>query len=459
VIDQKAYPGEEQHRGLVRSMVEFFKKFLKKEPVKEEPVSVQFQDLQQWLDKKELVIHQQITEQIARPRERIIVAVEELYPLLDDLNNCEYEDKPLHPKLKRTLKHSLPAFVTGMKITLSRNFSDDPGEFYDQTVELLKTYQKSMKSHGKFIAAVFPEEMKEIRQQVDRIGHELNAITKDMAHAQEVLKGIAGARATYKEIKSIEQEYRVHYTRWEALWKSIPKDEERLKNIEQQISTLSDTAEVREVEQLKKDLSALEEKKKGISIEFSLLMTAASNVMRKVEYIAQKEGNRDLTSEMNLLSSLLDQHDSSHLTEIKTSLGIVMPQIMEMIHRGDVVLKNKSEKELFSNEESFSGGLQRICRDYFHTKDSIDAKMTRIGLSEEAKQKEGLEQKADVIRRKHGDDIDAITEFERSLEGLRSRIPPLIESLQARIRTIEGDGIDLRVEDKDLLLNDKFSHA
>ena len=176
-------------------------------------------------------------------------------------------------------------------------------------------------------------------------------------------------------------------------------------------------------------------------------------------YIAQKEGNRDLTSEMNLLSSLLDQHDSSHLTEIKTSLGIAMPQIMEMIHRGDVVLKNKSEKELFSNEESFSGGLQRICRDYFHTKDSIDAKMTRIGLSEEAKQKEGLEQKADVIRRKHRDDIDAITEFERSLEGLRSRIPPLIESLQARIRTIEGDGIDLRVEDKDLLLNDEFSHA
>ncbi|WP_062400019.1 hypothetical protein [Methanogenium cariaci] len=100
------------------------------------------------------------------------------------------ENVVLHPKLLRVVEQGVPPrYAAAMEKTLALSVSEVPGEYYDDCVELISQIAKNTRGPGRYIANVFPGQMKEIRIQTDVIGREINTMSGVLAKLREQLGG------------------------------------------------------------------------------------------------------------------------------------------------------------------------------------------------------------------------------------------------------------------------------
>ena len=90
----------------------------------------------------------------------------------------------------------------------------------------------------------------------------------------------------------------------------------------------------------------------------------ASHVFRKAEKIAIR---RHLSKEVRILKAamdLLSHHEVATAESIAKALDAACPAVQKMIGNGDIILKNKDERAVFSDTAAFSGEVSGLCTQY-----------------------------------------------------------------------------------------------
>lgn len=425
-------------------MLKFIKNLIAPEDKKALPI--RFEEIPAWLEDRRRAALSRLEQDTKEGRAEIRTSQERLTEVMQVLLAARFNES-LHPKLKSIAEKSLPQYVKAMGAALEKDLPDDPGEFYAAAAELLKGCINSARGQGKYLQTAFPEEMKAVSACVAVIGRALNAMNEPISSCRAGLERISDAERIHAALADISVD----------MTKSQEKEERivrRIREIGDRISTCVRGIEESERQRREPDLAGqehnlllLREERDQTVRRYSVLSMTASHVLRKAENVARRQHKVSEERAVAHAIAILSDHTVPDSTEIASALDAVYIPARRMIDAGEVPLKNKEERALFSSPEAFSNEIRNLCTSYADLTSRCDA-------AEHAfRSHPVIARHTDLVReRKHLGEmlvkeqqaLDALTVWRRELG---TRIPALRDELKKKMGEMSGSDVQIHYPD------------
>jgi hypothetical protein len=326
----------------------------------EGPLTLRREEVPPFLDTCSREGTETLYEKTAVHREAVESIRQELQDLLDDLSSKEREEA-YHPKLEKVAKNTLPLFRKSMLSSLARDLPPDPEEFYKVAGECLKGCVKGLNGPGRYLQSVFPDEMKMIREAIDRVGKEMNAMTPAIAEARKKRGLVDRARHEISRFSAATEEKErstIEIARWQE---EVAEAEEDLARIREESNLLESGPEAGELAVLaesvdRRSVTVVDEER---NIRGDLAVV--SHVLRKGEKILQRSQGSAAAKGLEETVDLLAGSGIPDEDQLLPALERTLPLIDSMVKSGDITLKNKEEKEMFSLDKDV---LARVREDF-----------------------------------------------------------------------------------------------
>lgn len=426
-------------------MYEFFKDFLKKkEP---ENITLTFNAIPAWLDEHEKSLRSRLRLETDNPVQNIRNATARLQHTVNGIAEAEH-DPAIHPKLKTIAKNSLPLFVKAMKASLSKDLPEDIEEFYSAVVESVKGCLNSTRGQGRYLQVVFPKEMASVKTGIDIIGHEINALTSSLTNYRKQKTLSDEARSLYNALidiridseKALEKDLRINARITEITC--------RLGHLKNELGNLSTDAGMDKIEKTRSTLNNLEKKREDLTRTYTTLSMTASHVFRKAEKIAIKQRHPAEISTLQHTINLLSDHTVPDPEELDLTLATACPIAERMIAAGDITLKNKEERGIFSDTAQFRREIRTICTavreqetECRTIQESLSSHPVLVKMNTLGREKSQLE----YVLEKEKQEQKDLAEWREKIE---EKIPLLEKELRDKIEEIIGKGVQLLIEDQ-----------
>ncbi|MFA5348144.1 MAG: hypothetical protein WC294_08405 [Methanoregula sp.] len=426
-------------------MYEFFKDFLKKkEP---ENITLTFNAIPAWLDEHEKSLRSRLRLETDNPVQNIRNATARLQHIVNGIAEAEH-DPAIHPKLKTIAKNSLPLFVKAMKASLSKDLPEDIEEFYSAVVESVKGCLNSTRGQGRYLQVVFPKEMASVKTGIDIIGHEINALTSSLTNYRKQKTLSDEARSLYNALidiridseKALEKDLRINARITEITC--------RLGHLKNELGNLSTDAGMDKIEKTRSTLNNLEKKREDLTRTYTTLSMTASHVFRKAEKIAIKQRHPAEISTLQHTINLLSDHTVPDPEELDLTLATACPIAERMIAAGDITLKNKEERGIFSDTAQFRREIRTICTavreqetECRTIQESLSSHPVLVKMNTLGREKSQLE----YVLEKEKQEQKDLAEWREKIE---EKIPLLEKELRDKIEEIIGKGVQLLIEDQ-----------
>lgn len=299
-------------------------------------------------------------EKTNEPRQAIEAGRRGLHNLLDEISSKEREEA-YHPKLEKVARNTLPLFQKAMLSALSKELPPDPEEFYIAAGECLKGCLKGISGPGRYLQGVFPEEMKKIRETMDRIGREVNAMTPAVAEARKRRDTISRARHDLSRFSAASLEQESARAEIERHRQEITVATEELQGIREMEASFGTGPDAQEEAALS---AALETSRAGVEHEERSIradLAVVSHVLRKSEKLVSRSQGAAAAKGLEEAVDLLAGSGIPDRDQLLPVLKKTLPVVSSMVQTGEISLKNKEERELFSPDTDLLG---RIGQDY-----------------------------------------------------------------------------------------------
>lgn len=426
-------------------MHDFLKKIFGKKEA--EVVSIPYNSTPAWLDERERTAQKTLESEISRPKTTIRQAVSDLQKIVDSLKRSE-RDPEIHPKLKTIAKNSLPLYTRAMHTTLSRELPEKSEEFYSAATECLKSCLNSIHGQGRYLQMVFPDEMKAIRQKIDVIGREVNQITHSLAGYRREKALIDAARSVHTALEDIDADIRKAVDKDQRITVRIHDMTERESAISRELAALDSDAGAVEVTGLESALRDRETERDAAARTYAALSMTASHVLRKAEKIATKQKHPSETAVLRHTIKLLSDHEVPETEALRESLATACPIAMRMIDSGEIVLKNKEERAVFSGTRSFGDDVCTACTSLKEREIACHTLQEKISLHPLLQKKNSLEREKGQLMMMLAKEKVARKDLEEWRARTNKRIPELKEELRKKIGIILGEGVQLHIGDQ-----------
>lgn len=410
-----------------------------KEP---EAVPYPVDDLPEVLDSIEAEVTRTLSEKTLKQRNTIRDLRYALKDLVQDLASKEREEA-YHPKLESIAKNTLPLFERAMLSSLGKDLPEEPEEFYHAASESLKGCIKGLSGQGRYLRGVFPDEMKEIREVVDQIGREMNAMNPSIAEARDKRKLLSSVRVDLSRFISAEAELKRGNDEIIKVKGEIFREERERDQIHGKIRKLKDEVDAGNLQDMREEVTDLHREYLREERALQADLAALSHVLRKGEKVLGR--TMGSASDRNL-EALVDTLSGSGIpAEDQIIPGLVqsLPLIQSMITSGDLTLKNKEEKELFTKEtdlvERLKEGYARKEASYqrYRAKErSYQEIPVLTELSAAMKEEERRDRHLEMMKSQ----LSGLTE---KSEVLAQEIPELTGKVRAGLETLSGHPVSL----------------
>jgi hypothetical protein len=424
-------------------MYKFIKDFLK--PKEPEKFPLSFDAIPAWIDEREKTSRVSLETETRVPIQNIRNATAQLQHIVNGIADAEH-DPAIHPKLKSIAKNSLPLFVKAMNASLSKDFPDDIEGFYSAAVECVKGCLNSTRGQGRYLQVVLPEEMKAVKTGIDVIGREMNTITASLTTYRKQKALMNTIRTLYDALLDIRIDSKKSIEKDKRITTRIGEITHRLICIENELQDLSSDASMREVDEKKSALADMEKKREEQIRVYTALSMAAAHVFRKAEKIATKKRHATDISVLRHTIDLLSDHTAPDSKDLASALTISFPVAQRMIEAGEIVLKNKEERAIFSDTGKFCTELCAICSNIMiqelagkNVQDSLSSNPVLVRMNSLEREKTQLEY---MLGKEHQSRKD-LAEWSEKTQG---RIPALIEELHKKIEEIGGGSVQLQID-------------
>ncbi|NLD57597.1 MAG: hypothetical protein GX651_05630, partial [Methanomicrobiales archaeon] len=420
-------------------MRDFFSKiFGKKEP---ETLIIAFASVPALLDEREHSARSALKDQTSQPVQEIRNGIARLQLIVSTIAGAEHEPE-IHPKLKSIAKNTLPQFIRAMNTALSRELpSDDIEAFYPAIVECVKNCLNSINGPGRYLRIVFPDEMKASRAGVDAIGHEINTITAVLASYRKEMGAVTRAREQYGTIQGNTQAIAVATEKEMRARQRIAEITGRLDEIAGELAGLPSDPEMADAENKKDHLHTLQTRHAELSRIYAARTMTMAHVLRKAEKIATRKKDGPEIAVLKEAMSLLSDHELPEGSRLNSALAAAFPVAGRMIEAGEIALKNKDERGIFSDPEAFMAEISRTCSelraledDCRHAQQVIDAHPLLVRVASLERERTQLEV---MLDKEHQVQQELLAWQQKTTEG----IPVLRESVKKELEAIIGRAV------------------
>ncbi|HEX3001155.1 MAG TPA: hypothetical protein VHN82_02115 [Methanoregula sp.] len=422
--------------------------FLKKifSPQKTEAHTIPFDNVPAWLSEREGAAKATLVSGTKEPMTDIRNAVAHLHLITNDIAGAEH-DAAVHPKLKTIAKNSLPQFVKSMKSALTKDLPEDPEEFYVAAAECLKNCLHNTRGPGRYLQMIFPEEMKAVRQGIDAMGRGINTLNPLLASYRKEVTSIAAARALYDAIVDLKTDLGKSEEKLGRLRARIIEINERCGAIDQELSILPRDSAMKEIEEKTAGLASLIRDRDDTARTYSALSMTASHVLRKAEKIATRQRHPSEIAILNTAMEILSDHEIPGPQPLEDALLLACPIAERMIASGEVVLKNKDERAIFSDTARFRADIGAACvalrshEEQCHQAESALASHP-LTIKQQSLERERA-QLISMLEKENQTDAE-LKEWQQKTER---RIPELLRELRKKVGEMSGDNVQLQEND------------
>jgi len=424
-------------------MHSFIKKLLKqKEP---EKFTLAFDAIPAWLDEQEKISRSALENETITAVRNIRNATAQLQHIVNGIADAE-QDPAIHPKLKSIAKNSLPLFVKAMNSSLSKELPEDIEGFYSAAVECVKGCLNSTRGQGRYLQAVFPEEMKAVKTGIDAIGREMNAITASLTRYRKTKTLMQSIQSLYDAIRDIRIDSEKSLEKSHRITARIEEYTQRISAIEKELLVLPSDPGMHEVREKKSTLGEMEKRQTEVTRTYAALSMTVSHVFRKAEKIATKQRQPSEIATLRHATDLLSDHTVPDIKDLESALTNACPIAQRMIAAGDIVLKNKEERLVFSDTGRFCTEMcstgteirtqELACRDLREAIVSHPVLMKIHSMEREKIQLESMLEKERHAQKELSDWSGKIKE----------KVPALQKELHTKIEEIIGENVQLQIE-------------
>jgi len=421
-------------------MFERLKKIFKNEPPK--PLIIRFEEVPLWLDNRKEAITGNLQKDSAAPMHTIREAAHNLEQIIHMLHAAEFNEE-IHPKLKSIAKNTLPQYAKAIETALSKPLPEDVEGFYTAATEMLKGCLNSSRGQGKYLQTVFPEEMKTVRAGIDAIGREINSMTGALASFRKEMERMVEAEKIHGALVDIANDTEKSHEKENRISQRVLEIQTRIEECGQEIDRLkSDTAQHEIAEQQRTSQVLAEDRDKTIRRYAALSMTA-SHVLRKAEKLAHKQHKVHDEGVLQHALDLLSDHTVPDTTVLTGALRTAIPIAVQMIETGDVPLKNKEERAVFSDPAGFISEISTLSIKYTEQAKQCDeaeqalrSHPTIIRTDSLVREKTQLEV---ILKKEMRSKIELIT----WRNDLQKSIPSLQQKLEKTMGDLSGSDVQL----------------
>ncbi len=413
----------------------FLKIFGKKEP---ETLIIAYASVPALLDEREQSARSALKDQTSQPVQEIQNGIARLQLIVSTIAGAEHEPE-IHPKLKSIAKNTLPQFIRAMNTALSRELpADDVEAFYPAIVECVKNCLNSINGPGRYLRIVFPDEMKASRAGVDAIGHEINTITAALASYRKEITGVSHARELFGTIQGNTQTIGGAREKEIRSRQRIAEMTGRLDEIAKELAGLPHDPGMADAEKKKDHLHTLQTRHAELIRIYTARTMTTAHVLRKAEKIATRKKDGPEIVVLKEAMSLLSDHEFPESSRLDSALAAAFPVAVRMIEAGEIALKNKEERAIFSDNEAFRSEIRRICSELRAQEEDcrlaqqvINAHPLLVRIASLEREKAQLEVMLDKEHRAHQ---ELLAWQQKTTED----IPALRESLKKELGAIIG---------------------
>jgi len=341
-------------------MYDFLKNILN--PKKPDPVVIAFSTIPAWSAERQKNARMALEGAGKSPMQNIRNSAAQLQHIVNSISGSEH-DPALHPKLKAVAKNSLPLYVKAMNAALVKPLSDDIEEFYIDAVECLKSCINSNRGQGRYLQAVFPEEMKAVKMAIDGMGKEMNVLTAALATYQKEKAAIDAVSALHRSVMDMQEDMERSREKERRISGRIDEITTRIGAIEREETGLAADADGnRAIHECRAALAEKEKTRNEITRNYAARSMTASHVFRKAEKVAARQQHQtgDISSIRHAIEILSD-HDLPDPVRMNTALAAAGPVAQRMIAAGEIPLKNREEREIFSDTDAFCSTMAKLC--------------------------------------------------------------------------------------------------
>jgi hypothetical protein len=407
-------------------------------------IELSFEDLPAWVDEREAEVKKEIAGVIGPSRKGFIDATLQVRGVLGRLEEAEGE-MAAHPRLKDISRKALPQFVKSMNQALSRDLPDDPEAFYTTAAEILKGAVKALKGQGKYLSALYPEEMREIRAGIRDMGREINTMTETVSKARETTGKIDAIRGIHASIVSTREEYARTSDRVMELHDTLALEQRKIDGIERSLSDLQERPEYLQAKEMEGRIEELEAGQAAIDSSEVSVRTAAVHIFRKAEKGAERAGDREGVITLRRALDALAGRIPERSEDVVPLTKAAMPVALTLIRKGEFTLKNKEEIRLFSDTDTLPAEIrgilerQRTLRDHIRT--LREAHATLLSAADERRLRADLADRLSTLEAM----TDSLARTEQHLETLQRSFDDLHGELPGRVTQVAGQDVSLHV--------------
>jgi predicted nucleic acid-binding Zn-ribbon protein len=351
------------------------------------------------------------------------------------------ENKEITARVKTVVEKSLPGFASALENSLPKDLSDDPEEYYRSLVEIVQGAGKALKGPGRYIHAVFPDEIKGIKASLGVIGHAINSLNEELKPALEKKAKITGVREALSKTDSLLAEYESSSDEIKKLRDEVLSADSELSSTDDEISSCRKTHEFMEYERSIQRISSLEEEMRELKDSFHACVADVSNVFRKIIYASEKDGNLSFSKSLFEFDSLLISAQKKDAEMIKNIYSSLYPEMKRYLNENPGFVRNKSEEHFLSSEDVLKDHIGQICKKYSEVSDEMSKLKNIISGSLEAEKLSSLKKRRVEIETTKKSLLQKISALEKRIPEIEENYPMLQENLISAISSLKGQNI------------------
>ncbi|MDD1662331.1 MAG: hypothetical protein LUQ60_01095 [Methanomicrobiales archaeon] len=424
-------------------MFRFLKGFMKGE---KGPADIGIEDLPVWIDGEEGKVRQDLASRVAAARAILRDARQQMEEVLSGFDTASMDEVP-HPKLAGVTERSLPLFLKAMRTSLSRALPDEPEGFYTAAGEILKGCLSAFRGQGRYLASRFPEEMKVLRDGVDIMGREANALTPEISQARNRLTGLAELRESLRSYGDAKKRAAVGLKEIGSLEEEMRVSGGSLEGVKGALADLEKGEEYRAYQGELSRIKRLEEDRDEAARLFRSAGATAAHLFRKGEKIVARKKDRDA---LRILHEAIDFLDHDLPIPEDSASRIIPPAqkvIAALVASGDLTPKNREEIDLLQIPERLvqgitktSGKFHAISGEITSTQDAMLSRPALVKSRDLKNEMENLEKRMAQARNR-------LELAKREIEGLEANMKVSLDEVRNRVESLSGKRVQVREPD------------
>src|SRR5208337_451636 len=324
---------------------------------------------------------------------------------------------------------------------------DEPEAFYTVAVECVKGCLNAIRGQGRYLMVAFPEEMKVTKTGIDVIGREINVMTKAIGRFKEKSTRTVAARTAYAALSDARRDLERSVGKEERIKARIAEITGRLDIISAETARLSADPSLQLLDGERGRCADLIRQRDDHLRHYASLTMTASHVFRKAEKIATR---KHLSKEMHILKDAMDilsDHEVASAEPVACALDAACPVVEKMIDEGDITLKNKEERAVFSDSRKFCDEVSGLCRRYRELEVSCREAEEGLVSHPVLSRLRSLEREEEQLKSMHVHEEDEHRELLAWRTKILASAPLLQEELAKKIKEMTGETVQLQMEE------------